>query len=578
MYSCVNKFVLIIVRRSSPILLRNIAHAVTEISTKEDFTYYGLSAQIFGLCQNEYGVVEDDDYVIFVNGVLLDNISDILKFGNIPIFLKKYDSQAVLLIADKTHKKIYAIRDPFGTRTIFFYLNNDLLVISSDIMPLASLIRKLGYNLNVDMLTIYEFLIFNALKTNRTLFKEIKQICAGEFLSIDLLNNEVTLDQYYKPYEVINVKEFSDVEEVLRTIASNLEHLLKTLSSDHCLIGIPVSGGLDTSTILSLVLRLPKSNRIKVIPVFIDIDNEYERTLTKSVCTKFGVNYISRKYDLEHLKYNYFRLLREALFYAGIPQTGDASLPYVFLADFLKSIGVKFALSGDGGDGIFGGYDCYRIHGVKLIKQGRLNDLFTLIRHVALTEAKQPFKVFLEILFFSFLSSKIPQVQYFTLKRNFSKIFPQKHLKRLFNTILTYLWSISKNKNEYMKHFIIDYSFFKFPEIGGPDVKYHEQNEVILYFPFMSKNTLNSLLKLPDYLFFYPYGVRSIQRVLLKVMGFPEQVYLQRKSGFSTTNFMLKDKHIIANMIKELRSNELLSRLLNIENLKYRKPQRNYFT
>lgn len=276
---------------------------------------------------------------------------------------------------------------------------------------------------------------------------------------------------------------------------------------------------------------------------------------------------ISEKYEPMFVKQSYFRLLREAFYCVGVPHTGDASLPYVLLAKNLSKHGVKFALSGDGGDGIFGGYDYYRIYGANLIKHGHVISMIQLVKHVAFSEKKYPFKVFLEILL-TFLHDKIPQIQYFTLKRKLAAIISPKWLKRkVFSNILLYLWSISRNNPKSIKDLITHYALSKFPVLGSADVKYHEINGVIVYFPFMTRKMLNVLLRLPDALFFRPYGVRSIQRVLLKVMGFPEQIYLQRKSGFSTTHFVLEDKKMLKGMREELKSNKLLSASLNVKNL-----------
>jgi len=73
---------------------------------------------------------------------------------------------------------------------------------------------------------------------------------------------------------------------------------------------------------------------------------------------------------------------------------------------------------------------------------------------------------------------------------------------------------------------------------------------------------------LPEELFYFPYGARSLQRMLLKMLKFPSRVYLQKKSGFDLTNHVLRGKENRDHMKNELRRDSLLNKLLNIPSLK----------
>jgi len=51
----------------------------------------------------------------------------------------------------------------------------------------------------------------------------------------------------------------------------------------------------------------------------------------------------------------------------GYPREGDASLPYLVLAQHVRDKGIKFSIGGEGGDSIFWGFDYYKFFATQLI-------------------------------------------------------------------------------------------------------------------------------------------------------------------------------------------------------------------
>jgi len=84
---------------------------------------------------------------------------------------------------------------------------------------------------------------------------------------------------------------------------------------------------------------------------------------------------------------------------------------------------------------------------------------------------------------------------------------------------------------------------------------------------FASRKLLETVLSIPDELFFTPYGIRSFQRLLLKLLGYPQTIYLQRKSGFSIPSYIANNAQITLKMRMLLEANSTISNFIRFDNL-----------
>jgi asparagine synthase (glutamine-hydrolysing) len=216
----------------------------------------------------------DERYVIVYNGEIFNYIElreDLIKEGYV---FKTHSDTEVLLnayihwgskclhrfngmwafaIYDRIKKRVFAARDRYGIKPFYFLHTKDFFAFCSEIPPLLSLLTDRS---DPDYQTIFDFLVFNRTdQTERTFFSEIKKLQHGHNLGIDLSFQSASC--------VIEAKKWYDLQERVSAAVGfeNTEEFRDLFRSAINLrlrsdvpVGVCLSGGLDSSSIVSVLL------------------------------------------------------------------------------------------------------------------------------------------------------------------------------------------------------------------------------------------------------------------------------------------------------------------------------------
>jgi len=170
---------------------------------------------------------------------------------------------------------------------IFYKIEEKTLIISDDINKLINRKDKVDYQF------LKEFLVFSYVLKNNTLFRDIKQIQAGEMLKCSI-NETLVLEDYFiydegDEFNVEKEKLFGYYEDVLYKTFELYTEKLKNKK-----IIVPLSGGYDSRLIVTML----KEFGIKdVLCVSYGIENNFESRKASIVAEKL-------KYDLDIVIYN----------------------------------------------------------------------------------------------------------------------------------------------------------------------------------------------------------------------------------------------------------------------------------
>lgn len=568
----VNKFAILIFRKRNE-YTDNVDESFKNYTTRS-LNLEGTSINV--IFQNDQGIYEDNNKFVLIDGVFFcGELSDLISEFDSEEFFKNFDHQGVIVILDKTKKVIYAMRDPFGSRTLFFSSIKDLIVVSNDYSLMNNILHKFNVERNLDILTIYEFLALGTIKSRRTLIKNIKQMYPGEYLEIFPIEWKMRITRYYEPWRLESRTEH-DPHLILQVF-----EFLKRRINDFCYaserytiyygrrrIAAPISGGLDTTLLLELTSRNYVCRKI-LFPIHINIVNEYELKLAREVSRKLHLTPQYVTYNYEMLVSNYFVELEKLLKELGYPRKGDAALPYILVGEWCNKKGLTILMSGDGGDGFFGGYDSYVGFLIDLLNKCRLKETIMYIKTLTLQGGISISQVVRDILK-GFLLRFYP-LRISMLRRKINKLLynaPKKLKTKILEYLLYYdaLVDVLASSSSSYKKFLLEYAMFELPQLLNTNVKAVGSYGVSAVFPFISRRIFELLFDLPDHLFFLPYGPRSLQRVFLKHSGFSQRVYLQKKSGFSMTSLILNNDTILDNISKRLK-NSKLSRFIKVDKL-----------
>jgi asparagine synthase (glutamine-hydrolysing) len=159
--------------------------------------------------------------------------------------LDRFNGMWAFTIYDRQQKKLFAARDRFGVKPFYYYLDEQQFVFASDIPPLLGIAK----NIQPDNRMICDYLLYNRTdQDENTFYSGIKKLQHGHKLVID--KNNVSIRRWYDLKEHLG-HPFESPEEY-RQLFSDAVRL--RLRSD-VPVGVCLSGGLDSSAIVSVLLK-----------------------------------------------------------------------------------------------------------------------------------------------------------------------------------------------------------------------------------------------------------------------------------------------------------------------------------
>ena len=264
---------------------------------------------------------------------------------------KKMRGMFAALILIKKNNKLVLVRDTFGIKPLFYYIQNNSIIISSEIKSIKKIIQNQKINYNF----IYNYLVNNNYCDNdETIYENIKSVEPGSILTINQKKFSINFDQF----KTINVnrKKFLNSKEVFEKFETLFKKsIMRCEVSDHHInYGTFLSGGLDSSLIS---LYSQKYNKKKPTYFFHhkceDFNKDYNFAYKISSYAKINLN-------VSTLSKNEFpKLLNYLSRVCDQPYGGLNSLSSYKSFDLAKKNNIKVIYSGVGSDEIQYGYDYY---------------------------------------------------------------------------------------------------------------------------------------------------------------------------------------------------------------------------
>lgn len=255
------------------------------IEDKTGLGFVRLSILDLSLAGHQPMFSDDENYVIVFNGEIFNYIelkeelrllgwkfssgtdSEVLlaayqQWGD--ECLDKLNGMWAFVIYNRVDKSIFASRDRYGIKPFYYYKTENFLAFSSEIQPLLSLLPG---NPEPDSQAVFDYMVFNRTdQTSRTFFAGIKKLQHGQNLSVTYNSEtgipEVKFKKWYDLREVVSgTKGFSRPEEFKDLFSSAVELRLRS----DVPVGVCLSGGLDSSSIVSVIL---KNHNVKGLKTF----------------------------------------------------------------------------------------------------------------------------------------------------------------------------------------------------------------------------------------------------------------------------------------------------------------------
>jgi asparagine synthase (glutamine-hydrolysing) len=248
-------------------------------------------------------------------------------------------------ILDNADGSLFFARDPFGEKPLYYHLHEGTLTFSSEIPSLLQN-RDVPRILNREMLGTYLSMTF--VPEPFTLFKDIFSLMPGHTMT--LRDGSLQIERYfsvdYQPN--LDIKSDDDAQEFLIPF---LETAVARQTISDVPLGAFLSGGIDSSTIVAL-LQGNSTNKIKTFTVKFEEATYDESTIAKEVASLLGTDHHEIVVPNSDFREDLFWLIID---HVGLPFPDSSAIPTYFVTQEIRNH-LTVALSGDGGDELFGGY------------------------------------------------------------------------------------------------------------------------------------------------------------------------------------------------------------------------------
>ena len=260
-------------------------------------------------------------------------------------FPTKLQGMFAIALFDSKRKRLILVRDRLGKKPLWYSQQGSTFYFSSEVKGLLSL----GVNRKLDESVIPEFLSYGYINAPRSAILDVKQLPPATLIVIE--DGKSILKQYWNTSDI--PESSISFEDAKHETTRLLRDAVKTRLVSERPIGAFLSGGID-STIVTALMREESESAVHTYSIGFSEIKFNESNFAKEVARALGTIHHERVVRADP------HLIVETISKALDQPFADSSIIPTFLLSKFAREEVVVALSGDGGDEGFAGYERYR--------------------------------------------------------------------------------------------------------------------------------------------------------------------------------------------------------------------------
>lgn len=265
--------------------------------------------------------------------------------------VEKFNGMFAIALYDREDDSFYLVRDRIGKKPLYYWLTGDGIVFGSELKPIM---KCPGFEKHIRAEVISRYLYHQYINAPDTIFEDVYKLEPGAVLQFQAGRKSTW--KYWDVKTVYQEKKAQPVTDYAEA-KEELKNLLKRSVSLRMIADVPLgtflSGGYDSSLVTAIAQDL-RNEPVKTFSIGFSEEKYNEAKFAKEVAKYLGTNhtevYISEK--------EMFDLVASIPKYYDEPFADSSQIPSMLVAELAKK-DVTVALSGDGGDEFFCGYNAY---------------------------------------------------------------------------------------------------------------------------------------------------------------------------------------------------------------------------
>ena len=274
--------------------------------------------------------------------------------------LSKINGMFSFSLWDKKDKFLYLVRDRVGEKPLYYGWSNNFFLFASELKSFESLDI---FNKEINRNALYSILSYNNIRAPESIYKNINKLIPGSYLKINCKKNQIiskkSISQctYWSIYDIANKGINNGYKGTDIDAIDDLEKLVENAVKKQMISDVPIgaflSGGIDSSLIASMMQKF-STKPVNTYTIGFENEEFNEAPHAKQIASYIGTNH-SELYINDR---DVLNVIPKLPFIYDEPFADSSQIP-TYLVSQMTSKYVKVALSGDGGDELFGGYNRY---------------------------------------------------------------------------------------------------------------------------------------------------------------------------------------------------------------------------
>lgn len=263
----------------------------------------------------------------------------------------RFNGMFAICLYDRETDDVYLVRDRIGKKPLYYEVDGSNLIFASEMKPLMT---REGFSKRIRREVLSRFLFQQYINAPDSIFEGVYKLEPGSILRFH--NGKIKTWKYWDIKEVYHQMQQSPVTDYGQARAE-LKELLKKAVSARMIADVPLgaflSGGYDSS-LMTAIAQEHSKEPVKTFSIGFNEKRYNEAVYAKEVAEHLGTRHTELYIDEKEM----FDLVESIPQYYDEPFADSSQIPTMLVSKLAKQ-DVTVALSGDGGDEFFCGYNIY---------------------------------------------------------------------------------------------------------------------------------------------------------------------------------------------------------------------------
>lgn len=320
-----------------------------DVRSNQPFEYQGYTITFNGEIYN-YSFIKEEllskGYCFTTNSDTEVLLAAYIEYGS-NVF-DRLNGMFSFVIHDPVKNVLFGARDRLGKKPLFYRHSLGKIEIASQVSQFVD-----NKDEAISQEAINSYFKYKYISTPNSIRQSIKKLSAGNYFQFSLENGAIQISEYYNLAKNLDPRKKSFVDSV-NQLDRLLNESIELRRTADVPVGVFLSGGIDSSLVASICQR-QSTEKINTYCVKIDSKGFDESAKAEKVADYIGSNHTTitcRPNDVIETMLDYANCFDE-------PFADSSLLPTMLLCKVVRRH-VTVALSGDGADESFLGYNRYR--------------------------------------------------------------------------------------------------------------------------------------------------------------------------------------------------------------------------